>query len=74
MFVIPLNVLIAWALNLPMSLDFHLFESGTLFITTILVSFIAQGGTSNWLQGAMLIMAYIVIAAGYWIIAEPPST
>ncbi len=66
-FVIPFTVLVAWSLNLPLSLDFHVFQTATLFVTTLLVAFVVQGGSSNWLQGILLFFSYLVIGAGYWV-------
>jgi Ca2+/H+ antiporter len=30
-----------------------------------------QDGTSNWLKGAMLILTYIFVAAGFWVHKDP---
>ena len=40
MFVVPLCVVIAWAYDIPLSLDFHPFETGTLLLTVVLVTFL----------------------------------
>merc|ERR1712070_396319 len=37
LFVVPLCVVIAWANDQPLSLDFHPFETGTLLLTVVLV-------------------------------------
>jgi len=44
MFVVPLCVVIAWGYDVPLSLDFHPFETGTLLLTVVLVAFLIQNG------------------------------
>eukprot|EP00405_Crypthecodinium_cohnii_P013854 CAMPEP_0206445278 /NCGR_PEP_ID=MMETSP0324_2-20121206/15414_1 /ASSEMBLY_ACC=CAM_ASM_000836 /TAXON_ID=2866 /ORGANISM="Crypthecodinium cohnii, Strain Seligo" /LENGTH=478 /DNA_ID=CAMNT_0053913465 /DNA_START=99 /DNA_END=1535 /DNA_ORIENTATION=+ len=72
-FVIPLNVLAGWAMDKPMTLNFHVFETVILLLTTISVSFMISDGKSHWLKGAMLVSAYIMIGASFWAHAEPDS-
>ena len=40
--VLPLCVVIAWMLDLPLSMDFHAFETGTLLLTVLLVASLVQ--------------------------------
>ena len=42
MFVVPLCVVIAWGYDIPLSLDFHPFETCTLLLTVVLVAFLIQ--------------------------------
>lgn len=30
-----------------------------------------QDGTSNWLKGAMLVLTYLFVAAGFWVHKDP---
>jgi len=73
LFVVPLTVIIAWFVDKPLSLDFHPFETGTLLMTVMLVGFITQTGESNWLQGVMLIVAYCIVACGFFVHVDGPS-
>jgi Ca2+:H+ antiporter len=70
-FVVPLLVLIAWSIDMPLTLNFHPFETGTLLVTVLLVGFIIQNGESNWLQGIMLIVAYCAVSAGFFVHQDP---
>ena len=45
-----------------MSLYFSLFETVSLFASAFIVSFLMIDGRSNYLEGALLIAAYIIIA------------
>lgn len=51
LFVIPVLVLLAWALGKPLSLLFDPFESVTLFLAVLLANYTMQDGQSNWLEG-----------------------
>ncbi|KAL2355282.1 Sodium/calcium exchanger protein-domain-containing protein [Cryomyces antarcticus] len=62
LFVTPFVVLLGWILQRDMSLFFNLFETSSLFVTAFVVNFLVLDGRSNYLEGALLIAAYIIIA------------
>jgi len=62
LFVTPLVVLLGWCLNKDMTLYFNLFETVSLFVTAFVVNFLVLDGRSNYLEGALLMSAYIIIA------------
>ncbi len=64
--VLPLLVLLGWMMDKDMNLNFGAFESATLFLAVVSVTFAIKDGTSNWLVGLTLCAMYIVIAAGFW--------
>lgn len=45
-----------------MSLYFNIFETVSLFVTTFVLNFLVLDGRSNYLEGALLIAAYVIIA------------
>ena len=45
-----------------MSLYFTLFETVSLFVSAFIVNFLVLDGRSNYLEGALLCAAYIIIA------------
>ncbi|KAJ5152674.1 uncharacterized protein N7482_009152 [Penicillium canariense] len=61
-FVTPLVVILGWCMDKDMSLYFTLFETICLFVTAFVVNFLVLDGRSNYLEGALLIAAYIIIA------------
>jgi len=73
LFVVPLCVVIAWFFDVPLSLDFHPFETGCLLLTVMLVACITQTGESNWLQGLMLIVAYCIVSVGFFFHVDDPT-
>lgn len=62
LFVTPVIVLLGWVLNKDMSLYFSLFETISLFVSAFIVNFLVLDGRSNYLEGALLIAAYVIIA------------
>ncbi len=62
LFVTPVIVLLGWILNKNMSLYFSLFETISLFVSAFIVNFLVLDGRSNYLEGALLIAAYVIIA------------
>jgi Ca2+:H+ antiporter len=62
LFVTPLVVILGWCMNKSMSLYFNLFETVSLFATAFVVNFLVLDGRSNYLEGTLLIAAYIIIA------------
>ena len=62
LFVTPVIVLLGWILAKDMSLYFSLFETISLFVSAFIVNFLVLDGRSNYLEGALLIAAYVIIA------------
>lgn len=62
LFVTPVIVLLGWCLKKEMSLYFSLFETISLFVSAFIINFLVLDGRSNYLEGALLIAAYMIIA------------
>ncbi|CAN1298454.1 Vacuolar cation/proton exchanger 5 [Linum perenne] len=67
MFAIPFYVVVGWMVNQPMDLNFHLFETATLFIAVVIVVFTLQEGTSSYIKGIMLMICYTIVAASFYV-------
>jgi Ca2+:H+ antiporter len=65
--VFPLLVIIGWFADKDLSLNLQSYEASTLFLTILIVTVAIKDGTSNWLMGAILVIAYFIIAIGYVI-------
>ena len=65
LFVTPIMVLMGWALGVPMTLQFGSFETLVTFLAVLVANFIIQDGESNWLEGAMLLITYGIIALAF---------
>lgn len=62
LFVTPIIVLLGWILGREMSLYFSLFETISLFASAFIVNYLMIDGRSNYLEGALLMAAYVIIA------------
>jgi Ca2+:H+ antiporter len=62
LFVTPLVVILGWIMNKEMSLYFTLFETVSMFVSAFIVNFLVLDGRSNYLEGALLCSAYVIIA------------
>jgi Ca2+:H+ antiporter len=61
LFVTPLVVILGWIMNKEMSLFFTIFETVSLFVSAFIVNFLVLDGRSNYLEGALLCAAYVII-------------
>ena len=64
-FVAPMMILVAWALDVPLTFEFGLLETVSAFLAVLIVNIIASDGKSNWLEGAMLLGTYLVLGAAF---------
>ncbi|KAK4173874.1 putative calcium transporter [Triangularia setosa] len=62
LFVTPLVVILGWAMGKEMSLFFTLFETVCVVVSAFIVSFLVLDGRSNYLEGALLVAGYVMIA------------
>jgi len=67
MMVTPLMVILGWIMGQSMSLYFQVFETAVLFMTVILVFALLNDGSSNWLEGAMLIGVYVILGIAFYV-------
>jgi Ca2+:H+ antiporter len=68
MFVAPLLVFISLFIGHQIDFVFTGFEIGIVALATLLVTVTSLDGESNWLEGAQLMGAYVVIAVTAWFI------
>jgi Ca2+:H+ antiporter len=61
LFVAPVLVFISLAVGKPMNFYFSGFEIAIVGMSAAIVAFIALDGRSNWLEGAQLLAAYLII-------------
>ncbi|TVT99035.1 hypothetical protein EJB05_55665 [Eragrostis curvula] len=70
---VPLSVLVAWIMGVPMDLDFHLLETGSLFLAILVTAFTLQDGSSHYLKGLLLLFCYIVIGICFFVLRRRGS-
>lgn len=64
--ITPFMVVLGWIIHQDMSLYFSIFEVAAVFAGTIIAGFLLIDGRSNYLEGALLVTAYIVVALAAW--------
>ncbi len=70
--VTPFLVILGWVIGQPMTLHFEIFETVVFFLSTTVVYYLIQDGTSNYLEGAMLLGTYVSLFFGPPLIMPPP--
>jgi Ca2+:H+ antiporter len=66
--VAPLLVFISLLLGQRLLLVFDTFELVTLIGAAVIAAFVAQDGESNWLEGAMLLAVYLIVALAFFFL------
>lgn len=66
LFVTPLMVIIGWIIDVPMSLYFSTFETAVMFVAVFIANLVILDGESNWLEGAMLLSTYLIMALAFF--------
>ena len=69
----PLVVIVAWGLGKPMNLQFAMFDIIVLILAILVVGNFLRDQKSNYLEGALCIIVYIIIAAGAFYYPNPHS-
>lgn len=57
-------------MNKEMTLYFTIFETVALFVSVFVVNFLVLDGRSNYLEGALLMASYIIIAVAAYFYPE----
>lgn len=65
LFVTPFLVILGWIIDRPMTLRFETFEVVVFFISVLVVNYLIGDGRSNYLEGAMCIGVYMIIALAF---------
>ena len=68
LFVAPVLVFLSLALGNPLTLEFNNFELIALTTAAVIAAFISVDGRSNWLEGAMLLAVYAILALAFFFL------
>jgi Ca2+:H+ antiporter len=68
LFVVPTLVVSGILMGRSFTLVFTIFELIAVFLAAIILNLIAHDGKSNWFEGVMLTVVYIIIAIGFFFI------
>jgi len=70
LFVIPFAVIVGWVCDQPMTLDFRVFDASVLILSCFIAVIVLQDGSSNWLEGCMLMATYLLVAVISWYVPD----
>jgi Ca2+:H+ antiporter len=67
----PLVVIVGWCLGKDMDLNFEIFMVVLLVLAILVVGNFLRDGKSNYLEGALAVMVYVIIAVAAWNYPNP---
>ena len=67
LFVTPVLVLIGFFLNVPLTLEFNTFGMFAAVSAVAIITSISSDGNSNWLEGILLLIFYVVLGVAFYI-------
>ncbi|MBM5816287.1 MAG: calcium/proton exchanger [Cyanobacteria bacterium K_Offshore_surface_m2_239] len=69
--VVPLLVLVGPLLGHPLDLNFQLYELVAIATAVVVSNLVSLDGRSDWLEGVLLLAAYVILAAGFFFQSQP---
>ena len=69
--VVPLLILLGPALGHPLDLSFNPFELVAIATAVVVSNLASLDGRSDWLEGVLLLAAYVILAAGFYFQSAP---
>jgi Ca2+:H+ antiporter len=69
----PIIILVGWALGKEMSLNFEVFDAAMLILAVIVVSSFLKDGKSDYLEGMLSVLVYLLIAVSAYYYPNPAT-
>ena len=69
--VVPLLILLGPSLGHPLDLSFNPFELVAIATAVVVSNLASLDGRSDWLEGVLLLAAYVILAAGFYFQSVP---
>ncbi|KAF9363951.1 hypothetical protein BGX34_002931 [Mortierella sp. NVP85] len=64
--VSPLLVLLGWIMDVPLTFKFSVLEAAILAGAVLIVNYLLQDNETNWLEGCMLLAAFMMCAISFY--------
>lgn len=71
LFNAPFIVIVGWGYGVEMDLNFEIFMIVLLILSILVVGNFLRDGSSNYLEGALLVIVYVIIAVTTWYYPNP---
>lgn len=68
MLVTPVLVFLSFGMGAPMTMMFNYHEIAVVALAVVSAQFISLDGESNWLEGALLVAAYVIMAIAFFLL------
>lgn len=69
--VAPIAVIVGWGLDKDMGLNFEIFMVVVLILAIIVVGNFLKDGKTDYLEGALCVIIYIIVAITAWFYPNP---
>lgn len=69
--VVPILVLLGPVLGHPLDLNFQIYELVAIATAVVVSNLVSLDGRSDWLEGVLLLAAYVILAAGFYFQSMP---
>ncbi len=63
--------IVGWGLDVPMTLDFDVFQSVVLILAILVVGGFLRDGKSNYLEGSLCVLVYVLVAVAAYCYNPP---
>ncbi|KJK74511.1 hypothetical protein H634G_10208 [Metarhizium anisopliae BRIP 53293] len=74
LFILPMLVLLGWAVGEPMKLSFGLFEAVIFLMAILTMTYLVQHGKTTYFEGTMLMGTYLSIAIALYVRPDVTKT
>jgi len=68
LFVAPVLVFLSLLVGHPLTLEFNSFELAAVAAASVIAAFVSLDGESTWLEGAMLLVVYAILALAFFFL------
>jgi Ca2+:H+ antiporter len=68
LFVAPVLVFVSLLMGNPLTLVFNQFELIALAAAALIAALVALDGQSNWMEGAQLLVVYVILAMAFFFL------
>jgi Ca2+:H+ antiporter len=69
--VVPILVLVGPLLGHPLDLNFQIYELVAIATAVVVSNLVSLDGRSDWLEGVLLLAAYVILSAGFYFQSAP---
>ena len=72
--VVPILVLVGPLFGHPLDLNFQIYELVAIATAVVVSNLVSLDGRSDWLEGVLLLAAYVILAAGFYFQSIPMAS